>query len=59
LGIPEKGLGFFFFLVFLVFLAFPCFVIGLLAFPLCGGALTFFAAVYGPETWVTGVRGHG
>jgi hypothetical protein len=25
-------------------LAFPCFVIGLLASPLCGAALTFFAA---------------
>jgi hypothetical protein len=25
-------------------LAFPCFVIGLLALPLCGAALTFFAA---------------
>jgi hypothetical protein len=30
--------------VFMV-LAFPCFVIGLLASPLCGAALTFFAAV--------------
>jgi hypothetical protein len=29
------------------------------ALPLCGAALTFFAAVYGPQTWVTGVRGHG
>jgi hypothetical protein len=26
------------------FLAFSCFVIGLLALPLCGAALTFFAA---------------
>ena len=26
-------------------LAFPCIVIGLLALPLCGAALTFFAAV--------------
>ncbi|PZR39446.1 MAG: hypothetical protein DI523_36705 [Paraburkholderia fungorum] len=25
-------------------LAFPCFLIGLLALPLCGAALTFFAA---------------
>jgi hypothetical protein len=25
-------------------LAFPCFLIGLLASPLCGAALTFFAA---------------
>jgi hypothetical protein len=28
----------------LVFLAFPCFVSGLFALPLCGAALTFFAA---------------
>jgi hypothetical protein len=28
----------------LTVLAFPCFVIGLLASPLCGAALTFFAA---------------
>ena len=40
-------------------LAFPCILIGLLASPLCGAALTFFAAVYGLETWVTGVPGHG
>jgi hypothetical protein len=30
--------------VALVLLAFPCVVIGLLAMPLCGAALTFFAA---------------
>jgi hypothetical protein len=29
---------------FIVALAFPCFVSGLLALPLCGAALTFFAA---------------
>ncbi|RFU47441.1 hypothetical protein D0B32_15125 [Paraburkholderia sp. DHOC27] len=28
----------------LLFLAFPCFVFGLLVLPLCGAALTFFAA---------------
>jgi membrane protein implicated in regulation of membrane protease activity len=28
----------------LMVLAFPCFVIGLFALPLCGAALTFFAA---------------
>jgi hypothetical protein len=33
-----------FFGCFLMVLAFPCFVIGLLASPLCGAALTFFAA---------------
>ncbi|MGF6409053.1 hypothetical protein [Paraburkholderia sp. MM5482-R1] len=33
-----------FFVVVLAFLAFPCFVIGLLALPLCGAAPTFFAA---------------
>ena len=32
------------FFVVLMVLAFPCFVIGLLASPLCGAALTFFAA---------------
>ncbi|MEW6346757.1 MAG: hypothetical protein AB1704_39525 [Pseudomonadota bacterium] len=30
--------------VVLAVLAFPCFVFGLLALPLCGAALTFFAA---------------
>jgi hypothetical protein len=30
--------------VVLAALAFPCIVIGLLALPLCGAALTFFAA---------------
>jgi hypothetical protein len=30
--------------VVLVALAFPCILIGLLASPLCGAALTFFAA---------------
>jgi hypothetical protein len=30
--------------VFIMVLAFPCFVSGLLASPLCGAALTFFAA---------------
>ncbi|MBC8742454.1 hypothetical protein F6X40_38785 [Paraburkholderia sp. UCT31] len=32
------------FFVVLAGLAFPCFVIGLLALPLCGAAPTFFAA---------------
>ncbi|MGF6726122.1 glucose dehydrogenase, partial [Paraburkholderia sp. GAS41] len=32
------------FVVVPALLAFPCFVIGLLASPLCGAALTFFAA---------------
>jgi hypothetical protein len=32
------------FVVVLELLAFPCFVIGLLALPLCGAAPTFFAA---------------
>jgi hypothetical protein len=53
---PVKGLGLLwgikrFFclcgaLLFCAFmaLAFPCFLIGLLVFPLCGAALTFFAA---------------
>jgi hypothetical protein len=27
--------------------------------PCAGRHLLFFAAVYGPGTWVTGVRGHG
>ncbi|MEM5296865.1 hypothetical protein VSR82_21360 [Burkholderia sp. JPY481] len=34
----------FFLALFFVLLAFPCFVIGLLALPLCGAAPTFFAA---------------
>jgi hypothetical protein len=42
-------LDFWFFLIHFVggvilVLAFPCFLIGLLALPLCGAALTFFAA---------------
>ncbi|MBC8745449.1 hypothetical protein F6X42_02010 [Paraburkholderia sp. WC7.3b] len=32
------------FFVVLELLAFPCFVVGLLALPLCGAAPTFFAA---------------
>jgi len=36
-----RGLGL---VVVLLVLAFPCFVGGLLALPLCGAALTFFAA---------------
>ncbi|EDZ97355.1 hypothetical protein BH160DRAFT_7338 [Burkholderia sp. H160] len=38
------GQGGAFFVGVLAFLAFPCFVIGLLALPLCGAAPTFFAA---------------
>ncbi|WP_221309162.1 MULTISPECIES: hypothetical protein, partial [unclassified Paraburkholderia] len=38
---PVRGGAFF---VVLAWLAFPCFVIGLLALPLCGAAPTFFAA---------------
>ncbi|NUY03839.1 hypothetical protein [Paraburkholderia youngii] len=34
----------FFWSLFLAVLAFPCFLIGLLALPLCGAAPTFFAA---------------
>ena len=39
----------------LTVLAFPCFVIGLLASPLCGAALTFFAAAkkVGKESGLT------
>jgi hypothetical protein len=45
----HVGVGFFFaslagLLLIRVFLAFPCFVSGLLVLPLCGAALTFFAA---------------
>jgi hypothetical protein len=49
-GIPSVcGFAVFFCLrgalvVVLVALAFPCILIGLLAMPLCGAALTFFAA---------------
>jgi hypothetical protein len=40
---------------FLILLAFPCFVIGLLALPLCGAAPTFFAAAkkVGKESGLT------
>ncbi|SDH93685.1 hypothetical protein [Paraburkholderia phenazinium] len=48
----SAGVGFYFlfmvwfgvFVGFIMVLAFPCFLIGLLASPLCGAALTFFAA---------------
>src|ERR1700761_6512971 len=48
LGVGGVWFGFFClrgaFGVFFMALAFPCFVSGVLALPLCGAALTFFAA---------------
>ncbi|NVH74424.1 hypothetical protein FSB08_18175 [Paraburkholderia sp. JPY432] len=39
---PRRGRRFF--VVVLASLAFPCWLVGLLALPLCGAAPTFFAA---------------
>jgi hypothetical protein len=48
LGVRDRALVFLpaapWFFGFTGVLAFPCIVIGLLASPLCGAALTFFAA---------------